>query len=206
MIPVLLPEAETEILLAKACPQIAALAIAADLDHVGRRLRLRSLLQIVLLLVLCVSGPILLSDANSVWTWILVVSILLLLGNTILDMFSGSDCRQSACAASTYFQVNLDALLEAGRAMPQTALPGTDDLLLRFDNQGRIRIVAAVGSRHARLRLCKTLVSDGLPDPWTAWVQRARPAALIRHQGHLLALTADGNLSAFRPSPKNRPA
>jgi hypothetical protein len=208
MIPVLPPEAETEILLAKVRPQIAALAIAVDLDHVGRRLRLLSLLQIALLLillpVLCVGGPILLGDANPFWTWILVVPILLLLGNTILNMFSSGDFRQSVHAASTHLQANLDALLEAGRAMPQTALPGTDDFLLRFDNQGRIHIVAAAGSRHARLRLCETLVSDGLPNPWAAWVRRARPAALIRHQGHLLALTEDG-LAAFRPDPKNRP-
>jgi len=204
MIPVLLPEAETEILLAKARPQIAALAIAVDLDHGGGRLRLRALLQIVLLPVLCAGGLILLGDANPVWTWILVVSLLLPLGNAILDMLSGGDCRQSARAASTHLQANLDALPEAGRAMPQTALPGTDDLLLRFDHQGRIRIVAAAGSRHARLRLCETLVADSLPDPWAAWVRRARPAALMRHQGHLLALTEDGNLAAFRPGPKNR--
>ena len=106
----LLPEAETEILLAEARPQIAALAIAVDLDRVGRRLRPRSLLQIVLLLVLllvlCVGGPILPGDANPVWTWILVVSLLLPLGNTILGMFSGGDFRQSARAASTHFQVN----------------------------------------------------------------------------------------------------
>jgi len=43
MIPALLPEAETEILLAKVRPQIAALAIAVDLDRVGGRLRRRSL-------------------------------------------------------------------------------------------------------------------------------------------------------------------
>jgi len=90
--------------------------------------------------------------------------------------------------------------------MPQTALPGTDDLLLRFDSQDRIRIVAAAGSRHARFHLYETLVSDGLPDPWATWVQRTRPAALMRHQGHLLALTEDGNLAAFRPAPTNQPA
>ena len=153
MIPALLPEAETEILLAKVRPQIAALAIAVDLDRVGGRLRRRSLVQIVLLLVLCAGGLILLGDAISVWTWILAVFLLPPLVKAIFNVLSGSESRQFARVASTHLQGNLDALLEAGRTMPQTALPGTEDLLLRFDNQGRIRIVAAAGSRHARFHL-----------------------------------------------------
>lgn len=185
-----LADAETDALLDEARPVAAALAVAAAFADGGGRIRRGSLVRTAAVLALAAAlWP--LSDVLGGWTWILGGALL----PVLLDGFAAGR------AAAQGLGADLDALRAAGRGLPEAALPGQEDLVLRIrDGAGA---VGRRGSAHARLETAAALDAGALPPAWAAWVGRAGNATILRLDGRLLVLDPDGAPRAFRPSPQD---